>query len=47
MQVQTIDKVDIIDKDLNELMLVDRVHDELVQLLDKVLVFLDKIEKKK
>jgi hypothetical protein len=35
--VQTIDKEDKVDRDLNELRVIDPVHDEVIQLLDKEL----------
>jgi hypothetical protein len=40
MQVQTIDKEDKVDKDQNELIVIDQVHDEVIQLPDKELEFL-------
>jgi hypothetical protein len=43
MRVQTIDKEDKVDKDLNELKVIDQVHDEVIQLLDKELEFLFRI----
>jgi hypothetical protein len=47
MQVQTIDKEDKVDKDQNELIVIDQVHDEVIQLPDKELEFLFIIQLKR
>ena len=44
MQVQTIDKEDKVDRGLNELRVIDRVHDEVIQLHDRELEFLFRIK---
>lgn len=45
MQVQTIDKEDKVDKGRHELRVIDQVHDEVIQWLDKELEFLFILER--